>query len=1007
MDPITTAIIATCAALAAKAGETVLSKGAEDLWGKFKTALKQGAGESSELPGAVRMLEKRPDSPDVRAIVSEEIEESGLADDVALSKQAEKLTARVQKDAAKAGVSILIRGDELVVGGTGNTAAGRGGVAIGGANTGVVNVKNVLVLNINSDAIDARGKGKGRQSNLLLQRYLQSLILKVETLNLGAIDRYFEGQARLKLAGVYTELEVEAAASRELVDQPPEDPLMLRSMSEPDRRGSVAAFVARESHAVVLGQPGYGKSTMADFLCLNLAGNILNDPSLNYKRLGKDWSVKEALLPVRVVLREFAASLDVVSKKEDKPEDRLWAFIVSDLGDALSEFAPLLRAHLQERGGLLVLDGFDEVPETRKRRVLIKQAVAGLRVNFPALRIVMTSRTYAYRRQNWRLAGFAECELAPFSDEQIKTFVGRWYDHRSETDRRLPPEEARGRAALLRRAIFHRGSHLLPLARSPLLLTLMASLHAYRQGELPRKRHQLYSESVDLLLDFWQKPKIVHDAEGIPILQDESAAEWFGTDRERIVNALEELAFEAHRNQPKDKRAEAANIPEEDLLSAMLRASDPEMKPHRVVEYIRDRAGLLTNPGEGVYQFPHRSFQEYLAARHLANGADFPGEAIELFRGDPERWRETMLLAGEIVEEKKALFWALAGDLRCEKCTAPGRRKAKSADWWCAWLAGRVAAHAGVRLADDLKAPQRAKLERVSGWLTALVEGGRLTPLDRALAGAALGQIGDVRPGVGLRREGKHRELPDIAWERVKAGPFMLGEGEDRIEKCDWIKQDYGISRFPITVAQYRAFVQAGGYAPENAERWWTNTAREWKAKEKILKPRVFEEEAFQEENHPQVGVSWYEAMAFCAWLSDAGDRRVRLPTEVEWERAARHTDGRIYPWGGSDDKLESLCNITRSGIGHSSPVGMFPDGAAESGALDMAGNVWEWCSTKWAGSYQDSKPDDDPEGEAARVLRGGAWYDLPVNARCAVRYRYFPNYRFNFVGFRVVSSPF
>jgi formylglycine-generating enzyme required for sulfatase activity len=156
--------------------------------------------------------------------------------------------------------------------------------------------------------------------------------------------------------------------------------------------------------------------------------------------------------------------------------------------------------------------------------------------------------------------------------------------------------------------------------------------------------------------------------------------------------------------------------------------------------------------------------------------------------------------------------------------------------------------------------------------------------------------------------------------------------------------------------------------------------------------------------NHPVVMVTWYEAVAFCNWLGRKLGRPVSLPSEAQWERAARHTDGRRYPWG--DELTPNHANYYKTGITATSAVGIFPQGASQYTALDMSGNVWEWCQTKWRADYNTS-PDDDPEGNARRVLRGGSFYVSAGGVRCAARYSGIPYNRHGDSGFRVVvASP-
>ena len=211
-----------------------------------------------------------------------------------------------------------------------------------------------------------------------------------------------------------------------------------------------------------------------------------------------------ALLPVRVVLRDFAAhGLPAVGTKATG--DHLWRFIVAELGETLADYEPHLKRELHERGGLILLDGLDEVPEADERRVQVKQAVQGFSADFPRCRFVVTSRTYAYQRQDWKLPGFSEAVLAPFSPAQINQFVDGWYAHMAAV-RGLNRADAQGRATLLKDAI-RRNDRLRQLAERPLLLTLMASLHAWRGGNLPEKREELYADTVDCCWISGKAPK--------------------------------------------------------------------------------------------------------------------------------------------------------------------------------------------------------------------------------------------------------------------------------------------------------------------------------------------------------------------------------------------------------------------------------------------------------------------------------------------------------------------
>ena len=227
------------------------------------------------------------------------------------------------------------------------------------------------------------------------------------------------------------------------------------------------------------------------------------------------------------------------------------------------------------------------------------------------------------------------------------------------------------------------------------------------------------------------------------------------------------------------------------------------------------------------------------------------------------------------------------------------------------------------------------------------------------------------------------------------------------------------MARYPVTQTQYWAFVQDTGREAPSA--YWGDLDKPYEWHEGRPPPRLL--------NHPVVLVTWHDAMAYCDWLTKrlhglanadqsggpgqsalwqglkAGRLRVRLPSEAEWEKAARGADGRIYPWGDEPDPHKA--NYDKTEIGSTSAVGCFPGGASPYGCEDVSGNVWEWCLTKWQDSYKDYKDDNDPKGDKPRVLRGGSFFSFPEYVRCAVRLRYYPDLRLNYFGFRLLLSPF
>ena len=236
----------------------------------------------------------------------------------------------------------------------------------------------------------------------------------------------------------------------------------------------------------------------------------------------------------------------------------------------------------------------------------------------------------------------------------------------------------------------------------------------------------------------------------------------------------------------------------------------------------------------------------------------------------------------------------------------------------------------------------------------------------------------------------------------VPAGEFRMGspeggEGEPHERPQRQVALDgYWIDRTEVTNAQYRRCVQA----------------------EACREPAFWGDAALNQDDQPVVGVDWQDARAYCAWVG------ARLPTEAEWEKAARGSDGRRYPWGDQFDGqrlnwCDRLCpkqenkSAVADGYARTAPVGQYPQGASPYGALDMAGNVWEWVADWFVSAYYQRAPAHNPPGPpetegAVRALRGGAWDEAEYRLRCAYRGSASPDVRREDIGFRcALSAPF
>lgn len=272
---------------------------------------------------------------------------------------------------------------------------------------------------------------------------------------------------------------------------------------------------------------------------------------------------------------------------------------------------------------------------------------------------------------------------------------------------------------------------------------------------------------------------------------------------------------------------------------------------------------------------------------------------------------------------------------------------------------------------DGVPSPER---------LIARLQDKNLSHQERFEIGQALAEIGDTRPGVGLRADG----LPDIVWIQIPGGPVIVKESDKLRKNMERgvLSRVFGpkpklehtfnvlpfrLAQYPVTNAQFLSFLTVpDGYYNDV---WWNGI--ELQRDPNPVKQSSF----FGAVNAPRVVVSWFDAVAFCRWLSAKTRTRIRLPTEWEWQQAA--TGGNqdcTYPWGSDWD--DSRCNGDTSGLKQTIAVGMYPAGATRQGLYDMVGNVWEWCLNR----YQDpERPDavnitDEP---AWRVVRGGSYHNL------------------------------
>lgn len=862
------------------------------------------------------------------------------------------------------------------------TVAGEGGVAVHGSVHGGIHITR------------AAGSATEKRAHLSESEQLAAYLNKVKednnVLRLGGISsdasdpqrRLAEAKNPGTLSDVFISLKVDRYRGepdeRAAVEQ--------REMLAGREREQLTALEAlsgdKAARAVLLGLPGAGKTTVMRYLAFRLAEAYSTPKALNDTL--PEWKTG-ALLPVVISLARLADALP--PKPERALGARVATFVEQDIEaiDGLSSFGERVWREARERGALFLFDGLDEVAPDK--RAVVKAALVDFLSTRPKCRAIVTCRTFSYGDPAWQLEGWPPFQLAPLDPDAQRAFIGKWYAALIRND---PPSRGvyEKKAAGLERAIFSSDARQLQqISDNPLLLTLIAIVHTHRE-ELPRSRVRIYEECVNLLLLRWQTRR-TPDAPLRSVIEamSEAAPDKAGNLEGLLMRGLYEVAFHAREGRGV-RQGDTTLIDVHGLRNALL----PKLGEAATTEFVRycqTANGLLLAQGSRrlpdrpadeepveCFAFPHPSFEEYLAARYIAT-LDHPHTLLAARNAESDRWFYVGLFLAEhasIVTQRPLDVLELMDELLSAR---HGPEAEEGIAWRNVWLAGVVWPIFCAEFPDRDDESRRA---RVVALLTRLVTTGQLDPRERAQAGRALAVLGDPR------------DFDELV--RVPAGKFRMGEKKgspslvDNDPQHDVFVPDYKIGKYPVTVKQWRRFVEAMQFKGD---------------------ARALDDPA----NHPVASVSWRDAQAYCRWLTAewrktgmiGKDEVVRLPTEAEWEKAARGDDRRTWAWGNSFEADKA--NTIESGIGDTSAVGCFPKGRSPYGCLDMIGNVWEWTQSK-AKKYPYRMDDgrEDLAGDDPRVVRGGAFYDDEYSARCAFRHASLPDYRYVSVGFRVVVSP-
>ncbi len=712
---------------------------------------------------------------------------------------------------------------------------------------------------------------------------------------------------------------------------------------------------------VILGDPGSGKTThLKSLLLWCLSQEAGRGPA----RLG----LPADLLPVFLPLRNLR-----------DPSQGLGAFIEQELDAEHLAMPPGFGACMRKRGHLLLLfDGLDEVADATQRATVARWIEEAL-VQLPNCVPVVTCRFAGYHGQAQLEPEFLELHLRPLTAEQSEAFVRNWYRIvetalAADTTRgeSLAIDKAEELLSRLREPGF-RSARMAEMTRNPLLLANLCLVHRDR-GSLPRGRARLYQECIDVLLEHQRG-----DSRLVPI------------DAVHGHRVLQPAAWWLHAEEGRTRATAAELAP---VLEPALQAVGWQGgSAVDLLRRVRDESGVLTGWGQQELGFMHLGFQEYLAAQEIRRRF-FEGEA-DILRElathfGASWWQEVILLL--LATANPSLF-------------LPFMREATRVPAFAdnAELLGLILEEAAERSAlpfVELASQEPgadAELWRRQMQALLVLERIDASALQEVVAKVSQHPSPVVQEWLRARRRAENQaavgrcrrtDIGGVEMIYVPGGSFAMGSPQSENRRSDdegpqhkVTLGPFWIGKYPVTNEEYARFLEANPQMPT---------------------PFYWGDRQFNQGRQPVIGVSWWEARAFSEWIGG------RLPSEAEWEYAARAGTTETYVCGASPQDLRRFAWHIRNSQEVTHPVGEWE--ANPWGLHDVLGNAWEWVEDEWHPDYRNAPGDGsawvNAPRESGRVIRGGSYYLDAHALRVAIRHTEDPNFHFKVIGFRCAQDP-
>lgn len=761
--------------------------------------------------------------------------------------------------------------------------------------------------------------------------------------------------------------------------------------------------IAVNKKCVVIGDPGSGKSTLLRFLSILLTNQYLSDQNVMERQTLSSEFYERRYFPVLIEFSNMMPWLEKTYRGDAEECDlnMLATYIHEELlggryDDSKDEVCNILKERC-----IFIFDGLDEISPSvaeqksyrlskkgsvASRKKIICSLIESIDTTSPKSKVVLSCRQRDY--EQWNLRGVSKVYLRLMDEPNMRQLISNisdFYGADADTDELLEQLKK-----------MHMDEK---LCRTPLFLSLITIMFLGTLHALPDNKSKILKDSIMLLLRR-KRTNFTSDSQKMDTLV---------SSREGLDDTIDALERIAYKIQSRPESGELS-LTWEELMGSIFAKSFETMTPKDLLELFQKCTGIIARKDE-KYEFVHRHFQEFLCASYLSKLPLHESEKIirEGLLISPAKWAEPCLLFGELFLDngrKNDLWQLLYRLLRNSREVA----QAGDASCWVVWYVASIVSLRKYTLLPPFEQNYDDRNDRTLDLLReAIIEllqkDKTLPVMQRVECANVLGMIGDTREGVGV---GLDDHLPHYAWLPVGTTNKTFTMGATRQIQNTVCKQKtegkcwgantmfdreiptqkieispFYLSKYQTTIAQFLAFVNADdGYCEE---RWWKwcNIAWDW-FQQNVNDSRISDlrKAANFRMNYPVTNVNFIEAVAYCLWLSEKTGEHIRMPTEGEWEYAAK-AQGQVFSWGNQFDP--TMCNSSYSGIGDIVPVGVFLPPRNRDVPYDMNGNVWEWCQSIYP-AWNSDKESLSVYDETKNFINTEACYDLTKSIKVAVR---------------------